>query len=698
MHQQSFWEQLATACGGAGVLLLLPAEFQKEHARRLKIEDRATLFTSIAARHPNLKYDITVLTDLLSYYYYNKVLPEWQIPLENLPEADIATRRQRGLRELVLFDVTSHFASDGGDSATPPNTPSLNPLIDPSMLDYEYTEDQPMDFTPFSSGHGQEFIPPNPEAVQEGLGIASDVDESMHELSCTGIPGIILDEQATIPLCILLSSSVSDLSLQYAATSLSSRSRHRTQKHRNQRIICDDVRVCLRVAVRYLRRKVASEDVPVPMAARLPFIIGLVQSALSRINLSIDGWRAHNRREYVAVCGHFVDDKGHPRTLLLGFPRRHGGHTGNDLAELVKPVILQYGIGEKLGSFVMDNAGDNAKCLEALQRSLPSNYMIERALKCRPAIDLYQAQWRSPDKNDRHENDFLAEADWQELELFYTLLQPFERLTKRLQGRAESEGNEGGQGSVWQVLYAMDFLLTKLESVKEEIDIMDADSEGALPPYYSAGVLAAWSKINAYYELTDQSPIYRMAIALHPAYQFEYFREKWWKREEWIKTAKKELNVYYDRFAAATVATEHVDQAETSPSSSPTSDDEFDAWGHTTDRPHRGKRRKVETEWEIWVKQVPSKDEMSVKNPLAWWVDRGHVWPVLSKLALNIFSTPAMSAEPERVFSDGGELITDKRNGLGDDTVEAEMMQKNWIASNILQRIATPQGLYELPD
>lgn len=45
-----------------------------------------------------------------------------------------------------------------------------------------------------------------------------------------------------------------------------------------------------------------------------------------------------------------------------------------------------------------------------------------------------------------------------------------------------------------------------------------------------------------------------------------------------------------------------------------------------------------------------------------------------------------MSAEPERVFSDGGELITDKRNGLGDDTVKAEMMQKDWIASNICRR------------
>lgn len=56
-----------------------------------------------------------------------------------------------------------------------------------------------------------------------------------------------------------------------------------------------------------------------------------------------------------------------------------------------------------------------------------------------------------------------------------------------------------------------------------------------------------------------------------------------------------------------------------------------------------------------------------------------------------------MSAEPKRVFLDGGELITDKRNGLGDDTVEAEMLQKNWISSKVLREIATPQSLYELP-
>lgn len=56
---------------------------------------------------------------------------------------------------------------------------------------------------------------------------------------------------------------------------------------------------------------------------------------------------------------------------------------------------------------------------------------------------------------------------------------------------------------------------------------MDVDSDGALPSYYSASILAAWSKINTYYELIDQSLIYYITIALHLAYQFNYFREKW---------------------------------------------------------------------------------------------------------------------------------------------------------------------------
>lgn len=74
--------------------------------------------------------------------------------------------------------------------------------------------------------------------------------------------------------------------------------------------------------------------------------------------------------------------KGHPRTLLLGFLRRCDGHTGDDLAALVNLVILQYGIGDKLGAFVMDSAGDCGECLQAIQRSYISIHLEVGCIRC----------------------------------------------------------------------------------------------------------------------------------------------------------------------------------------------------------------------------------------------------------------------------------------------------------------------------
>lgn len=136
-----------------------------------------------------MKHDITALTDILSYFSYNKTLPDWKIPLENLPEADIATK---GLRELLnCVDITSQLAVDGGDAAMLPDEQPLNSLLDPSIYEYEYTEDQFTECTPLSLAQEPAFIPPGSDAVLEGLGfdadVTSGVDESMHAISYMGM-------------------------------------------------------------------------------------------------------------------------------------------------------------------------------------------------------------------------------------------------------------------------------------------------------------------------------------------------------------------------------------------------------------------------------------------------------------------------------------------------------------------------------
>ncbi|KAF9417714.1 hypothetical protein BGZ76_004501, partial [Entomortierella beljakovae] len=56
------------------------------------------------------------------------------------------------------------------------------------------------------------------------------------------------------------------------------------------------------------------------------------------------------------------------------------------------------------------------------------------------------------------------------------------------------------------------------------------------------GANAAYIKLSDYYTRTDNSPIYSVAIALHPTYRYDY-----WEREEWgeflepSKTAVREV-------------------------------------------------------------------------------------------------------------------------------------------------------------
>lgn len=59
---------------------------------------------------------------------------------------------------------------------------------------------------------------------------------------------------------------------------------------------------------------------------------------------------------------------------------------------------------------------------------------------------------------------------------------------------------------------------------------------------------------------------------------------------------------------------------------------------------------------------------------LQWWFNRKKFYPRLSKCAKKLLSVPASSTGPERSFSHVHNLITDKRQLLGPDTVSGLML------------------------
>jgi len=91
-----------------------------------------------------------------------------------------------------------------------------------------------------------------------------------------------------------------------------------------------------------------------------------VSHARSKVNISLDSWRAPTVKNYVAICGHFIDEDYKLVHCLLGFKDTKGVKAGNMIAGIVAKVIDDYEVGQNLGAFMMDNAGDNDTMLKEL--------------------------------------------------------------------------------------------------------------------------------------------------------------------------------------------------------------------------------------------------------------------------------------------------------------------------------------------
>jgi len=104
------------------------------------------------------------------------------------------------------------------------------------------------------------------------------------------------------------------------------------------------------------------------------------------IHISTDLWTSPNRRAYLAIVAHWVDEWESQRALLA-LPRLHGSHGGELQAEHVLETIEWYDIQCRLGYFTSDNATSNDRLLRHLATSLEARYDVEfdattRRIRC----------------------------------------------------------------------------------------------------------------------------------------------------------------------------------------------------------------------------------------------------------------------------------------------------------------------------
>jgi hypothetical protein len=209
--------------------------------------------------------------------------------------------------------------------------------------------------------------------------------------------------------------------------------------------------------------------------------------------------------------------------------------------------------------------------------------------------------------------------------------------------------------------------------------------------YYKDGITMGYNKLMKYYDLSQQTPIYRAAVVLHPESKLSYFDDKWQGWPNWVKFVEKDVKALYQEYVNEAESEEEDSEPATrlrTNKNQKRSDDESEDEYQDFRRVHekfrdKRKRRKLLDEFDRYIDDGIPKDP--VPDPLSWWREHATIYPILAKMAFDLFSIPAMSSECERVFSQAKKLITDERNRLSPATIEADECQKNWLSQGLVQ-------------
>jgi hypothetical protein len=280
--------------------------------------------------------------------------------------------------------------------------------------------------------------------------------------------------------------------------------------------------------------------------------------------------------------------------------------------------------------------------------------MISTATKLKTAINLFCHQYQE------NNNDLLSEKDWQDLQKLQDFLLFFYDATL---------ATEGHDATIEKVLPTMDFLLEQFETAK----CTYADDR-FMSPCCNSG----WAKLDKYYSLTDRSPVYIAALVLSPQWKWDYIDNNW--PEEWRPDCRKRMLDFWTteyKSTAIIVPTQVSESANQVKNS-------FQKWAQ--------QKRGSSLDQDEYSKYLLAPVIPEVTDPRAWWLEptQRKTYPNLSKMALDILSIPSMSAEPERLFSGAGITITDRRNRLGIESIQAIECLKSWLAKD---NIAFTEGL-----
>ncbi|CAA7270540.1 unnamed protein product [Cyclocybe aegerita] len=160
-----------------------------------------------------------------------------------------------------------------------------------------------------------------------------------------------------------------------------------------------------------------------------------------------------------------------------------------------------------------------------------------------------------------------------------------------------------------------------------------------LSPSIHAALAIGKRTLNRYYNKTNHSEVYHIAMVLHPCHKLVYFKNAGWQ-DEWIEAARSIVWDEYDRTYV------FMDTGIESTSGAPIAQTTLQSLNIFDNLPSLAAPTPCELRDEL--ERYLSTDPEFVTDPLSWWYKRRTAYPHLHRMALDYLSIPATSVDVER--------------------------------------------------
>ncbi|TFY82867.1 hypothetical protein EWM64_g1152 [Hericium alpestre] len=155
---------------------------------------------------------------------------------------------------------------------------------------------------------------------------------------------------------------------------------------------------------------------------------------------------------------------------------------------------------------------------------------------------------------------------------------------------------------------------------------------------YSVAIRASLSvakrTLNRYYNLTDDSHVYQIAMVLHPAYKLKYFHDHGWE-PEWIETAWQLVRDGWDHsYALVELEADEIEEAE---GPAKPLQNMFDNMASIS-RPTRAPQDELTRYLTAATENVP--------DPILWWKTHKSLYPCLYHMAIDYLTIPDYPRKP----------------------------------------------------